>query len=231
MKTQKITAIGAVREYDYEWKHFYATTLTMDNWDTWECSKSKKDYFTVWQELTYELVPNWNYPAKIKEQKKPYSGKWGYVQEDPKVKIIWFALSYAKDLYMWKEIVNVKEILKTADAFLERMDQEYNLITPKTSQETPKSEPKQEAQHSNSSLVSEAQTKYIMTLRWKLWLEESEKRRKEYQFNKYNVESLKELTKEQASEFIADLQKPDFKNITFGSPKSKKVETDSDLPF
>ena len=84
-------------------------------------------------------------------------------------------------------------------------------------------------------MVTEKQVKYIMAL-WsdiKLW-EKSEELRKAYIKKKYNVDSTKELTKDQASEFISDIKvKLTKENLEDenGSPTKPEEKANDDLPF
>lgn len=91
---------------------------------------------------------------------------------------------------------------------------------------TEKAEPK-------SDLISEKQVGYAMSLWTKLGL--SEEQRKEYLKNRYKTDSIKTLSKYEASEFIDDLNKSNFKEVllkvhTNGSYEGHPLQ-DDDLPF
>lgn len=205
-KTAKILEIKSIRPYTTsEWKQLYAHLIIMDNGDEWECSKVKENWLSIWEELQYELIP-WtgNYANKIKLLKKELktNGK-SYQQEDPQVRFIGFAISYAKDIAVanitkWF-ITESEKILDHADLFLKWMNDEYLKIKPKQPTENTQNE-----QKNNSDLISSSQITLVKTLRWKTWLTEEDIRK--YMKDNYNVWSTKELTKEQASLFIDYMQ-------------------------
>jgi len=220
MKNWKIQEIVKTREYDYQWKVMYATTLKLDNGDQWECSKAKPDFFTVGMSITYELI-EWQYGNKIKleqtQQQKQFKGS--YQKEDPIERFIGFAMSYAKDCAVAGKI-EITDIIPIAKelfwAMNDMLADNKPVQTPQTQQTTPV------AQSSTPDLITPEQIKYAHTLWSKTGL--NDEAWKKYISDTYKVSSSKELTKHQASEFIEYI-----KTIEPLPLPTKPV--DDDLPF
>lgn len=219
MKTWKIVEIVKTREYDYEWKKYYATTMKLDNDDQWECSKAKPDFFTVGQSITYEIT-EWQYGNKIKLEQTQQAKKTGtWQKDDPVEKFIWFSASYAKDLIeCWK--VELKDFGITADMFLNWMTNKHSSIKPAQAPQVQQTTPV--AQTSTSDLITPEQIKYAHTLWSKTGL--NDESWKKYISDTYKVWSSKDLTKTQASEFIEYIK-------TLEPMPLPTKPVDDDLPF
>ena len=208
------------REYPYQDKTYYASTLKLDNGDTWECSKSKPDFFTVWQSITYEIT-DWQYGKKIKLEQTQQTKQWKSTRqkEDPIEKFIWFAFAYSKDLALaW--VIQRSEIVKEAHNLFTWMKELLSDNKPVQATQTQQTIPV--AQSSTSELITPEQIKYAHTLWGKTGL--NDEAWKKYISDTYKVSSSKELTKHQASEFIEYI-----KTIEPLPLPTKPV--DDDLPF
>lgn len=76
MTTSKIKTIHGVRPWKATNGTVYYHDLEMENGDRGSIWKKKENAFTVWQELTYELIDN-DWKKRIKEF------KWGYQKNYP----------------------------------------------------------------------------------------------------------------------------------------------------
>ena len=219
-KTAKILEIVKTREYDYENKHYYATTLKLDNGDEWECSKAKANFFQVWQSIEY-IIEEWQYGKKIKLVQPAKQSKWTWQKEDPIEKFIGFAASYSKDLVeSWK--IELKDWESNADVFFNWMVKKHKDNKPVQEPQTQQTPPV--AQTSTADLITPEQIKYARTLWTKTWL--NDEAWKKYIIETYKVDSSKKLTKHQASEFIDYIKTIPVLPIEPEAPKQ-----DDDLPF
>ena len=201
----------------------------MENGDEWEVTKQKENWVIVWEELTYELI-DWKewYAKRLKLEKKPYTGKGGggFQSRNYKADFISFAMSYAKDLTC-AEIANKQDhpwvLVAYAEEMYDRMCNKFD----KLNEQNPVAQQTTTQPATNSDKISDAQVWYAQSL-WKAtWL--TEEQRKSYIKEKYWVESTKDLTKEQAKEYIDTLKDPNFKDtISVSKPKH---EINDDLPF
>ena len=211
----------------------FAIKIEMENWDVGEVNKKTSDAFKVWDELEYETKNDEKYWMKIIEKKKEQNnqkknGSWQ--QEDPKVKMIWFALSYAKDLRSWQgDTANMEKLLSQADSMFAWMLLQLDFLK-KLEKDVVQSATKQ------SEPITDSQVKYLHGL-WNeiaidSWIpmDECDKIRRQFMKDKFGVETSKDMTKEQASKFIEDLKSSDseLKKLLIGS---KKKADDDWLPF
>lgn len=228
MKTSKIAEIKKIRSYPFEWKTMYAHLVLMENGDEWEVTKQKENWVSVWEELTYELL-DWKewYAKRLKlEKKSTRKGGWNSQSRNYKADFISFAMSYAKDL-MCEDISKKQDhpwlLVAYAEEIYDRMCEKFD----KLNEQTPVSQPQATQPSTNSDKISDAQVWYAQSL-WKS-TGLSEEQRKTYIKDKYWVESTKDLTKEQAKEYIDALKDPKFKDTISGSKPKKEI--DDDLPF
>lgn len=208
-KTSKIKAIHKMTDQpNQNWIYFY--DLEMENGDRGSIWKKKINAFNIWDSLTYNLEPwkfEWKFYLKeVRQNKRNWSSR---PSENPQEKFIWFAMSYAKDIVVAQiqqtDMFSTEAMLKLADELYLWMNNKFIWIQEQKNQSEPKNNEEQPKQEEKSDLISPKQITLIKTLWTKTKLDESNIRK--WMKDKFWVESSKDLTKGQASEFIDQLQK------------------------
>lgn len=82
MTTSKIKIIHGVNPWKADNGTVFYHDLEMENGDRGSIWKKKENAFTVWQELTYELVDTANWKKRIKEERKEFP-RWWYQKSYP----------------------------------------------------------------------------------------------------------------------------------------------------
>jgi len=221
----KVKKIHSTSEWKWQNWTMFSFEIEMENGDKWKINSTKPDGINEWMEFEYDISDG-KYGKVIKKIQKAWSFSqkwWSYQARNPKIDFISFAMSYAKDLVVWWKIeVDWLEI--SADIIYQRMIWKIESTDAKNEQHKYVSN-MPSTDHQNPWMISEKQVAFAASLWGKTGL--TEEQRKMYLKKKYDVESSKDLSKEQAKEFIDDLQTTRFAEKIYGSHLVKE----DDLPF
>lgn len=124
--TSKIKEIVSVKERQGDKWTVYYFIVEMENGDKYPIKKGKmkKDWFTVGQELNYEIKKDWEYDKIYVEEEKKEFGKT-FTPKNYKADAVSFSISYAKDLVIAGKATDLE---KEADKIYMRMLSKFNSL-------------------------------------------------------------------------------------------------------
>lgn len=129
-KTSKITASSYSHSWESQNGTIYDHEIALDNGDSGVIGSKQQDpaFLNVGETLEYEIKPSkGDYPPKItRVTQKPQGGGGGnkgngYSKEPFEDRVIGFAYSYAKDLYVAGKVENGAKMIATADSLVDAM--------------------------------------------------------------------------------------------------------------